>query len=318
MSAHVEWDIPGSSVVRLKGPSQMAVAIINYNTRQHLRACLESVHLDQPSEVIVVDNASTDGSAEMVQAEFPDVQLIARQDNPGYGAASNEAIAASRSEIILLLNSDTRLRPGGLDSLADFLDQHPRTAVLGPRLLNIDGSLQHSCFPWPGARVVLFEELIGSARLAGLPVVREQFLRTWAHDRPRKVPWVLGAALAIRRDAFQQVGGFDPAFFMYFEETDLCRRMWDEGWEVHFSPAAEIEHLGGASTSQKRTEMYARLYQSMSQFVRKHDGSGAERRLRAVIRSVMTLRLARERFRSNPEPDAAEAARRWQAVLDAI
>lgn len=300
------------------------VAIINHNTREHLRACLQSVLPEQPAQIVVVDNASTDGSAELVRQAFPHVTLIARDDNPGYGAAANQAIGAISGDRVLLLNSDTRLLPGALDTLAAYMDRHPRAAVVGPRLLNADGSLQRSCFGWPGAGAALFEEVVGSSRLTALPLLREHFWRTGSHDRPCKVPWVLGAAMAIRRGPFEAVGGFDPSFFMYFEETDLCRRLWDAGWEVHFSPSAQIEHLGGASTGQQRAPMYARLYQSMLEYVEKHDGSSARWRLRTVLRAVMRLRLAREAVRNairrgpSAEGAASDAASRWRAVLEVL
>jgi GT2 family glycosyltransferase len=301
----------------------VSVAVINYNTRDHLRACLASVVPEHPAEVIVVDNASTDGSAEMVPCEFPDVTLIAREDNPGYGAAANRAIAASSGDVVLLLNSDTRILPGALTDIVDYAERNPAAAIVGPRLLNQDGSFQRSCFPWPGAGAALFEEIVGSSRITGIPVLRERFWRTWSHDRPRKVPWVLGAALAIRREAFEAVGGFDPSFFMYFEETDLCKRLWQAGWEVHFSPEAEIVHVGGASTTQQRATMYAQLYVSMLRFVEKHDGAAARQRLAFVLKTVMRLRMMRESARLKLSGEAGHARSTevlagWRAVIDEL
>jgi GT2 family glycosyltransferase len=252
---------------------RMAVAIINWNTRNLLRDCLRSVFADAPGEsveVVVVDNGSTDGSAEMVRAEFPDVRLEVLHNNPGYGAASNVAFQQCTAPYVLLLNSDTVLRRGTLRTLAWELDAHPRAGIIGPRLLNADGSLQASCFPFPGPIVPLFKRqpFAGLAQL--LPRLGDRFPVRFGHDVDRRVPWVVGAVLAIRREAFDAVGGFDESFHMYFEEVDLCYRMREAGWETRFTPAAEVVHLGGASTQQRRAPMRIRLSLSAMEFHRHH------------------------------------------------
>src|SRR5258708_164207 len=127
----------------------VAVVIVNHNTRNHLRACLASVRAERPAETIVVDNASDDGSAAMVKAEFPEVTVCANETNPGYGAAANQAVARTSLPYILLLNSDTRLQNGALLHLSSYLDRHTRAAIVGPRVLHPNGSLQPSCFPFP-------------------------------------------------------------------------------------------------------------------------------------------------------------------------
>jgi GT2 family glycosyltransferase len=268
-----------------------AVAIINYNTCEHLRACLNSILPESPSEMIVVDNASTDGSAEMVQAEFPQVSLYANKTNCGYGAAANQAITSCTAKYVLLLNSDTRLQAGALQALSIYLDQHPRAAIVGPRLENPDGSLQASCFPFPTVlNTFLWEDTFGWM-IHYVPILRDNYFRTWPHTQPQVVPWVLGAALAIRREPFEAVDGFDESFFMYSEEVDLCYRLYAAGWEVHFSPTATVMHLGGASTKQHQADMALQRFASHMQFGQRHYSKIHFAALVVVMKSIALARL---------------------------
>jgi GT2 family glycosyltransferase len=247
--------------------------------------------------VIVVDNASPDGSAEMVRATFPHVTLRARTTNIGYGAAANEAVAACDADYVLLLNSDTLLQADSVVALQSYLDQHPQTAVVGPRLHNPDGTLQPSCYPAPNAFNLLLEESLLGRLIAYVPGLRERYLRTWAHNKARRVPWVLGAALAFRRDAFLAVGGFDPTFFMYFEEIDLCYRLAAAGWHIDFAPVTTIVHAGGASTSQQYAQMQYRLFSSTQLFYRRHFAGWQLRFFRLAMIPIITARLLRDALR---------------------
>jgi N-acetylglucosaminyl-diphospho-decaprenol L-rhamnosyltransferase len=248
----------------------IATAIVNYNTRELLRTCLKSVAAEKPDEIVVIDNASSDGSAEMVASEFPTVTLYRCSDNRGYGAAANLAISRCAVEYVLLLNSDTVLRPGALQALTGYLSCHPAVAVAGPSITNPDGSRQTSCFRFP-TPVHVFLYLTGLYRaIRYMPFVRGRSLRAESYSAMGPVPWVLGAALAVRRKAFGQIGGFDESFFMYFEEVDLCYRLAQAGWQVHFAPVAEVIHVGGASTVQYRAEMLVRYFVSLAQFYRYH------------------------------------------------
>jgi GT2 family glycosyltransferase len=270
--------------------SRLAVAIVNYNTVDDLRDCLATVRAAGAEEIVLKDNGSTDGSVEMVAREFPEVRVLESRDNPGYGAASNQAIAACRAPYVFLLNSDTLLARDTLHVLADHLDAHPNVAIVGPRLHNPDGSLQRSAHGFP--RPLTLRPL-----LRRVPGLRDRSLLTWPHAWPRAVQWVKGCALAVRRSAFDAVGGFDPAFFMYFEETDLCFRLLEAGWEIHFTPATTIVHKGGTSTAQRRAEMAVQFYASMRQFYRRHYPAGDLRRLDAVLRVQSGLALVRDRAR---------------------
>jgi len=269
------------------------VYIVNHDTRDLLRRCLRSVLAEGPDEIVVADSASTDGSAEMVAAEFPSVTLLRLDDNLGYGGAANRAVGIGRADDILLLNADTVVEPGALDALFAHLDGDERPAILGPRISDPDGSPQTSCFHFPTPlHVSLY--LSGIYRwIPRAPMVRRRTLQGVAGDSPVEVPWVLGAALAFRRDAFLWLGGFDETFFMYFEEVDLCYRLRGAGGHVLFVPSARIVHRGGASTERRPVEMGIRFFTSLARFYRKHYSRAALARLTLVVRFFATLRWAR-------------------------
>ncbi|TMA96883.1 MAG: glycosyltransferase family 2 protein, partial [Deltaproteobacteria bacterium] len=259
----------------------IAVVIVNYNTLQHLRACLATVQSERASEVIVVDNASSDGSVEMVKSEYPSVTLHANRKNLGYGAAANQAIASCTAPYVLLLNADTLVESGGLRKLSAYLDQHPRAAIVGPRLVNLDGSPQPSWFPFPSRYVChtwttppRLDALCGKSAFGRLiwhlPSFWHRPVDIRSDTPDRVVPWVLGAALAVRRQAFEAMEGFDESFFMYFEEVDLCYRLACAGWQVHFTPTTTIVHVGGVSTTQRRAAMMLQFFESEAQFYRRH------------------------------------------------
>jgi len=274
------------------------VCIVNYNTREHLRTCLEGLSTESSSRpIIVVDNASPDGSAAMVQREFPDVKLIANSVNLGFGAAANQAIALCESAYMLLLNSDTRVQPGAVQALAAYLDRCPRAAIVGPKLLNSDGTLQRSSRRFPGTLAWLFDNQLGGRLARSLGLRAGKMLHAWAHDHARPVPWVIGAAMAMRVEPVRQVRGFDPGFFLYCEEIDLCMRLRKSGWEVHFTPDATIAHVGGASTPGDRRDLNRHMIASTLRLYRLHYGK---------LRAAMLRTLLRTR----------SAIAGWQAVRD--
>jgi hypothetical protein len=286
----------------------IAVGVISWNTRDLLRECLETVLAQAPAEVVVIDNGSTDGSPAMVRRLFPSLQVKVNPENPGFGAAANQAFAATTAPYLLLLNSDTQLRPDALRALAEYMGQHPSVAVVGPRLLHPDGRLQSSCAAFPHPWLPLVKSK-GLTRVIGrIPVLRDHVLDTWTHDRPRKVPWVVGAALAIRREAFEAVGGFDETFHLYFEEPDLCSRMLAAGWETHFAPVADIVHVEGASTQQRRHEV---LWEWVVSYARYNERHFSGRRLavaRVMFRAGMLVRWIVQQARWLVARDAATRA----------
>jgi GT2 family glycosyltransferase len=283
-----------------------AVAIVSWNTRDLLRTCLLHAASESPTEIVVVDNGSVDGSVEMVRAEFPAARLEVLAENPGYGAAANHAMAITASTYLLLLNPDAFLRPGALAAVSRYLDEHPRAGVVGPRLLNADGSLQRSChgFPRPWAPPLRRRALVSWVNRRG--GLREWWLETWSHDRPRPVPWVTGAALAIRREAFQAVDGFDERFHMYFEEVDLSYRLCKSGWETHFTPAAQVVHLGGASTEQCRPAMLLQSCVSQVDFFRAHYSGAGLTLAMWLFRAATRARIARDTVRHRLMPSGRE------------
>jgi N-acetylglucosaminyl-diphospho-decaprenol L-rhamnosyltransferase len=302
--------------------SRMAVAIINWNTRDLLRAALTSCLAERPEEVVVVDNGSYDGSIDMVRREFPSVRLKVLPSNPGYGAASNIAFRLCTAPNVLLLNSDIEIRPGALAALTRALDERPHVGVVGPRLENPDGSLQRSVFPFPSPYISFLKRQPLAAVVSRLPGLREHYPLNFKHDRERRVPWVLGAAQAIRREAFDAVGGFDESYVMYFEEVDLCYRMRRAGWETWFDPSATIMHVGGAATRQRRQEMLVRLTLSSLEFHRHHDHGARLAMARLVVRMSAHTWLLRDTLRYHLSRGAAVRERLaqnrevWREVLN--
>ena len=291
----------------------LAVAIVSFQTREVLEPCLRSVVADGPAEVVVVDNGSTDGSIELVREHFPSVTLIVNEVNRGYGAAANQAVRASSAPAVLLLNSDTELWPGTLAAIARHLGDHPGAAVVAPRLADPDGALQRSALAYPSVADMLVGESGLHALIARVPLLRERLLRTWSHDAARPVPWARGAALALRRDAFDAVGGFDEAFFMYFEEVDLSRRLAARGWETHFTPAATVVHVRSVSTDKYAPAMRRQWLVSFRRYLRRHESRRRTAVLLGLLRAITRARVARDGLRARRAGDPARRARLLEA-----
>jgi len=295
----------------------MSVVIVSYNSRHLLRACLVSIESEPFGEVIVIDNASSDGSGDMVAQDFAWVRLIKSNSNDGYGAAANRAIASCSSKYILLLNCDTLLQAGALQALYDYLDQHPQVAVAGPSLMNPNGTHQDSCFPFPTPLQVLLRE-------TSLSKIRPDKMSSGSPRFAQAVPWVLGAALAIRRSTFESVGGFDPTFFMYYEEVDLCYRLHKAGLQTHFVSAAAVTHIGGASTKQQRTIMAIQLYKSLCHFYRQHYSRFQSFQLQLVLTYLMLRNMIKDILKLIPRTFSHEAGSPahdlhvWRSVLSGV
>lgn len=254
------------------GP-QVSVVVVSYNTREMTLECLRTLSDDMkemPWELWVVDNASTDGSAEAVREAFPEAHVIANEHNVGFGAANNQAIRQARGNYLLLLNSDAFVQPGTVRQLVDYLDSHPDVAVVGPRLMNADGTLQQSCYRFPSPMRAVFEHLLLTAAFPNHPLVGDY--RSWPHDEVREVDFAIGACLLVRAEALQEVGLFDERFFMYAEETDLCYRLRRVGWKVVFVPESQVTHLGGVSGSFQSDRTFCEFRRAQDLYIRKHHG----------------------------------------------
>lgn len=243
--------------------------VVSYNVRDLLAACLESVHRQQLThsfDVWVVDNASEDGSAEMVRERFPRVRLIANADNRGFAAANNQAIRQSSGRYLLVLNPDTEILSGSLDRMIDYMDQHQDVGVLGVRLVYADGSFQHSCFRFPGLAQA-FLDLFPVPRLMDSTLNGRYALPSY--EREMDIDHCLGACFMLRRAAGFE---FDDSYFMYVEEIDLCWRLTQAGWKIRYVPELTVLHHAGASTRQRSRAMNEQLFRSRRRFNRRVHG----------------------------------------------
>ncbi|MHB9133083.1 MAG: glycosyltransferase family 2 protein [Armatimonadota bacterium] len=251
----------------------LSIVIVNWNTREDLRRCLASLPAGASTtslEVFVVDNASTDGSAEMVEAEFPGVRVIRNSGNTGFAHANNQALRQCEGDYLLLLNPDTLVQPGALDVLIAGMEAHPDTGIGGAKLLNKDGSLQYSCRRFPTFTTGLFRNSALGRLFPGNHLVRDYLMTDFDHATIAEVDWVSGAALCIRRKAFEAIGLLDETFFMYCEDVDWCYRAKLTGWKVCYFPAAVITHIIGCSSDQAVEAMVRAHHRSMGIYFRKH------------------------------------------------
>ena len=251
------------------------IVIVNYNTRDLLRACLRSVYAstgDLDLLVYVVDNASQDGSVEMVRQEYPQARVIANAANVGYAAANNIALREMDARHALLLNSDTLLPPEALRQALDFMTAHPDTGIMGPKLVRPDGSLDLACrrsFPTPG---VAFARLFGLSKLfPNDPRFTRYNLSTVDPDLLLEVDAVVGAFMLIRREVIEQICLLDETFFAFGEDLDFCyRAKVHRGWKVFYNPAITVLHYKGESMKQRSYAMTIQFYRAMWLFHRKH------------------------------------------------
>jgi N-acetylglucosaminyl-diphospho-decaprenol L-rhamnosyltransferase len=246
---------------------ELSVVVVTYNSAQTIEACLNSLSQCGAScEVVVVDNASADGSAALVRERVPSVKLIASPTNEGFGRGCNRGWQATSAPFVLVLNPDSELQPGAGRVLLDFAVAYPRAGLIGPRILNRDGTLQQSCFRFPSLR----QAVTGFFGLIPLDSPANGRYRREDYERAHEVEHLLGACLLVRRAAAEAVGLLDEDFYMYFEETDWCYRMRAAGWQNWYCPSASAIHLGAHSTSREPERMSAEFYRSQARFYRKH------------------------------------------------
>lgn len=234
----------------------VSIVIVNYRTPSMLRACLESIADVPPKcsyEVIVVDNGSRDKSVAMMEDHFlsdPHIRLVVRDANKGYAAGANEGFRHARGLYSLLINPDITFERESVDRMIEFMDAHPHVGVVAPRLLNPNGTVQHTTFNFPSFAIALYRR----TPLGKLPHARKQlrsyFMQDEPHDRALPVDWVLGAAMMLRMSALEKVGMMDERYFMYAEDLDWCRTFWTRGFEVWYLPSATLYHLHERASAQ--------------------------------------------------------------------
>jgi N-acetylglucosaminyl-diphospho-decaprenol L-rhamnosyltransferase len=262
----------------------VSIVIVNWNTSDLLTQCLQSVYATADGltvEVVVVDNGSSDGSVDMVNARFRQVQVIANADNVGFIRANNQAFPLCRGRYILLLNSDARLLPASLSEAVRFMDTHPGAGLVGARLLNPDGTFQASYTPFP----TLWRELLILTGLGRL-LIRPTFPSSGPEiekGAQRISGYVEGAFMLVQRDALGRVGMLDEQAFMYSEDVDWCYRFQKAGYELWYLPHTPVVHHRGQSSRKRPSETEVELYRSRVCFFGRHYGAGAALALKALI-----------------------------------
>jgi N-acetylglucosaminyl-diphospho-decaprenol L-rhamnosyltransferase len=267
---------------------EVSLIVASHNTRGHLEHCLSE--LGNEHEVIVVDTGSTDGSQGLVRDRFPRARLLVLADNPGYGGALNAGIAVASGHHLLVMNADAWPLPHAVERMVEFAEDMPSAGLIGPRLLNPDGTVQPSVRGFPTLWRLATEYLF-LRRLAPRSRALNAFYGSgFDHRSRREAEFVVGAVMLLRRQMLEEIGAFDTSFFMFNEEIDLCYRANKAGWSVVFWPGAEFVHIGGASTGAVWPQMYHEQLRSHLRFLAKHHGLGEAERARKLLATAMRIR----------------------------
>lgn len=305
----------------------LAVVIVSWNVRELLASCLRSLFDDlgrsaPGAAVWVVDNASNDGTSEMVAEAFPDVHLVASDRNLGFAAANNLALGAllgdsrsvSHESFVWLLNPDTEVQPGATAALLRTLDAHPRAGVVGAKLLYPDGSLQHSAFRFPGLAQLVFELFPMPDRLYDTRLNGRYPRRLYRGPDPFRIDHPLGASMMVRREAIDEVGLLDEGFWMYCEEIDWCWRMHKAGWTAYCVPTAEVIHHAGKSSEQVQVRSFVALWRSRLRLYEKHYPAWKRRLARMTVDLGMRRKIRQARAAHHRgEMDATQLNTRLEA-----
>jgi N-acetylglucosaminyl-diphospho-decaprenol L-rhamnosyltransferase len=263
----------------------LSIVIVSWNVRALLHTCLTSIQSGMHAfevETIVVDAASSDGTPEMVRGEFPWVQLIEPGGNVGFSKGNNLGMEASPGKAVLLLNPDTEVIGDALPQMAAYLGAHPEVGVLGPQLLNADGTIQSSRRRFPTAWTAFFEAT-WLEPIAPKAILTAFKILDCPDDQTYPVDWVTGAAMLVRREVIDQVGGMDTGYFMYSEELDWQRRIKEAGWQIVYFPAAKIVHHGGKSSEQVIAQRDINFHTSKIRYYRRYHGPLLAASLRAFL-----------------------------------
>lgn len=274
------------------GLVDLSVIIVNWKTKDELRACLRStLEGDRTSmEIIVVDNASHDGSVEMLKREFPSVQVIENEANYGFARAANIGIKASSGRYVLLLNPDTEVQPHAFSTLIRFADENPEIGIIGPKILNPNGTLQYSCRRFPTIGAAIFRNTLLGRLFPRNPYTRDYLMVEWDHRETRDVDWVSGAAMLIRRRMLEEIGLLDERFYMYCEDVDLAYRAWEKGWRVTYYPHVCVTHVIGRSSDRCPNRMVVQFHKSMYRLYCKHQARSVISPLRLIVLMGLIVR----------------------------
>ena len=278
----------------------VSVIVVTLDGMPWVERCLESA--GGAGEVIVVDHGSTDGTLELIRERFPQARLI-EQENRGMGGGNNAGMRIAAGRYFLLLNPDAWMLDDGLERLVAFADEHPEAAVVGPRLLNTDGTLQRSVRAFPTLWRLATEYLFLRKLAPRSDALNSFYGGGFAHDEVREADWLYGPCLLVRREAADTVGLFDEGFFMFSEEVDWCYRFHEAGWKVLFFPGAEVVHVGGASHGGR---MYRENLRGHLRFFAKHYGPRQAERARRLL--LLGVRLRSRLFRGERRLAYADAA----------
>ena len=255
----------------------LSVVIVNWNARDYLRKCLRSIYENSKGidvEVFIVDNGSSDESAEMVRKEFPEAKLIENKANAGFGAANNRALKICAGEFALMLNPDTEVLNGAFAAMVNFLKQNGEVGVVGAKLLNADGTIQLTCarnFPTLLTEFFWLTTLV--RRFPKNRLVGHYLMSYWDHNDKREVDCLSGACIMARKDLLKKLGYFDENYFMYGEDVDLCYRIKEAGWQIWYLPEAEIIHYGGGSSKSVSEKAVIYDRESVYTYFKKHNGT---------------------------------------------
>lgn len=266
----------------------VSILIVSWNTRQHLAACLDSIRTSNPycvEEIIVVDNASADGSPEMVEQNYPEVTLIRSGANLGFAQGNNLAMSRARGSMFALVNSDALVHPGCLETLTQYLNKHADVALVGPRVTGGDGQLQRSCRHLPGLWNTLCRALALDRVFAARGIFSGYEVSPAEHETLREAEVLSGCFCVARRSAVEQIGGLDEQFFFYGEDIDWCRRFKRAGWKLVFIPQATATHFGGGSTSKAPLRFSVEILKATLKYWRKHYGLAGQ----ATCNSLLVL-----------------------------
>jgi GT2 family glycosyltransferase len=283
---------PQHNISEADGRTDLTVVVVSYNTvflLDRMFTAIDAARGDLRIQIIVIDNASRDGSAAFLRAKYPDVELIENSVNVGFGRANNQAMSRAKGRCILLLNTDAFVAPDALSKTIQYMESNPRCGILGVKLVGSDGSLQPSCryFPTPWN---VFLTSTGLMRLS--PNTRLVDDMSWDHNSVRECDWVPGCFYLVRRAVIERIGLFDPIYFLYYEEVDHCRTVQNAGWKVIYFPATQVVHIGGESAqtidalSKSGRQVSALQLESELLYFRKHFG------FLGLSRAVLLLLLA--------------------------